>query len=256
MAVVGVLLAACGGDGGSDGSVGDIVGSASGDGDEGGRSGGESGGGGAGEEAYVEAVAASMTGDEEIPVDEATATCMATAIVDLVGVEALQQADVTPEEFRDAGNFDEVGVELPDDATNRLTDGLAGCEIAAPFREVVTDQFESEMGSELPSEATLCLDTTLDDRTAAAGLASAFIDGSGDVMEQLFLDTIVACPEVMTAIVVAEAPRALTPEEEECIGSVIAANPEVVREGISGEGDGASQELGGLIAANCPSAVG
>jgi hypothetical protein len=57
---------------------------------------------------------------------------------------------------------------------------------------------------------------------------------------------------VMTAIVVAQAPIELTPEDEACIESVVEANSDVVRSGLVERDPNATQELGVLVARECP----
>ncbi|HET6835927.1 MAG TPA: hypothetical protein VFH30_18845, partial [Acidimicrobiales bacterium] len=72
-------------------------------------------------DAYVEAVIASWneTG-VELPLDETQATCVVTGIVDVVGVAALTEAGISPDEFAAADNYASLSVELPDVATADL----------------------------------------------------------------------------------------------------------------------------------------
>src|SRR5262245_34527261 len=100
----------------------------------------ESGGGFA--DAYGRAVVGpgNETG-EGPPLDEPQVTCFATAIVDVVGVDALAWAGISPDEFAAADDYESLGIELPDDATARLSDGLRECDVVEPLEGVLIASF-------------------------------------------------------------------------------------------------------------------
>lgn len=215
-------------------------------------------GGGFGE-AYVAAVVGSWneTGDGP-PLDETQVTCFATAIVDVVGVDALAWAGISPDEFAAADNYQSLGVELPADATGRLSDALRECDVVEPLEGVLIASFPDEFGVELPPDAVECLVDHLDDQAVADGWAATFIDGSTAGIQTLVSSSVGACPAVATAVLIAQAPAELTPDAQACVGAFVRGNPELVMESFASD-DGrvaATQELGRQMAAACPDAVG
>jgi hypothetical protein len=80
---------------------------------------------------YVEATAAALRDDTEdldFDLDRDQATCFATGLVDVVGVDALTEAGISPDEFAGADSFADLDVDVPDDAGTRLA---AACPEAA-----------------------------------------------------------------------------------------------------------------------------
>lgn len=227
-----MLLAACGGDdaGSDDAGNGD------------GRS-----------QEYVEAVVASMREDDETPLHPERVDCAAAAIVDVVGVDTLTDAGISPEELAEAGNLASLDVDLPDDAGDRLGNAFAECDLGR-IEEVLIDDFTSIWGTELSSEAAGCLRDNLDDRAVTDALASAFVDGS---IEQMYMQgplasAVAACPPVMTEVLLAQTPSDLPPAAEACVSDFVEGNADLVVQGLtSGSGD-AGQELGDRLAAACP----
>jgi hypothetical protein len=202
-------------------------------------------------EAYVEAVVGSMRDDDEAPpLDEAQQTCVATAIVDVVGVDALQAADITPAEFGDADELASLDIELREDATSRLGAALGECDIAGPAEDLLIDAFTVEFGAALPPDGAACLAENLDDRALADDLAAFFVDRSDDVFQGPLLEAVGACPSVATAVLLAEAPTDLSPEAEACVTAFIEGNRELVAESFAAGSAG----LGEQIALACPEA--
>ena len=50
-------------------------------------------------------------------------------LVDVVGVDALTEAGISPDEFAAPDDLASLGVELPDDATAVLGDALGECDV-------------------------------------------------------------------------------------------------------------------------------
>jgi hypothetical protein len=241
VAAVGLLLGACGDDDPAQGPSANR----------------EGGGGFA--EAYVEAVVGSWneTG-EGPPIDETQVTCFATAIVDVVGVDALTWAGISPDEFAAADNYGSLDVEIPDDATGRLGDRLRECDVVGALEGMLIAAFPNEFGVELPPDAVACVGDHLDDQAVADGWAATFVDGSTQGIQTLVSSSVGACPAVATAVLIAQAPTELTPEAQACVGAFVRGNPELVMESFaSGGGErAATQELGRQMAAACPEAIG
>lgn len=232
-----LLVVACGGDGDGDGE-------ASGTSTPGqdGPAGGEAGD-------YVAAMTDSMAQTTD---DRQTASCMATAIVDLVGEDALRAAQVSPSELADADSLADVAVEVPDDGVTRLAGDLAGCDVADLAVDVLLQELGTRMEGGLPGDAIECFRGAVDREAAAEAVAEGFVDGRDDNFRTLVGEAVAACPQVMTAIIVAQARIELTPEDEACIASVVEANSDLVRSGLVDRNPDATEELGALVAQECP----
>jgi hypothetical protein len=227
-----VLLGACGGDDDDGGSA------TSATSDEG--------------EAYVDAIATSMREDGEVPLDAERADCAATAIVDVVGVDTLRDAGISPEELGDADSLQSLDVEVPDDVTERLGAAFDECGFAGTIKDALVDSFTSEFGSELSAEASACLRDNLSDEAVTDALAATFVDGSNEHVQEPLLAAVAACPPVATEALLAEAPTDLPPAAEACVSEFVESNPDLVARSF-GSGDAAAgQELGVQLAGACP----
>jgi hypothetical protein len=208
-------------------------------------------------QAYVDAAAASLTADEELPFDQETATCVATALVDLIGADALARAGVSPQEFAEAETYDLLAVDVPDDAEARLSESLDDCDVVSTF----TSMFAAELGVELPADAVACLDESVDRRAVTDAFASGLFAPSSEDLEEdqagfqaalqtALVDAVVACPPVVTAMFLADAPGTVTPDTQACVSALVEANPARVRDAINGD-TAAAEELGAEIGSTC-----
>ncbi|HEX2576688.1 MAG TPA: hypothetical protein VHK88_10100 [Aquihabitans sp.] len=87
------------------------------------------GSGSADRQAYVDALTAALTSDGEGLFEPAQMACLGEAFVDTIGVEELQAADISPEQFaeQDGESLEPLG--LTEDDANELYDQYATCEI-------------------------------------------------------------------------------------------------------------------------------
>jgi hypothetical protein len=212
-------------------------------------------------DSYVRSIADSIVDEEEeregVVLDRDAATCLATAVVDVVGADALAAAGVTPEELADADSFDDVDVELPDDATAQLTEDIEDCDVAEPLRDVMVGELAAEADTALPPETAACLEDAIADRAAAEAIAATYVDGSQDHLASLFADAVETCPDALVALLIGQAaPGAVTPDEEDCLRAVVEDNTELVRSGIFEQDPGAADEFGAIVARTCPGAFG
>jgi hypothetical protein len=202
---------------------------------------------------YVEAVAATITDDGgELALDEEAADCLATVLVGLVGAEALIEAGITPEELADAESFADVDVELPDEATARLSDGFATCDITDHLVDAIVEQFTSDLGADLAPESGACLAEAVDRTALLDAIAAAYIDGSDEESDALFYDMVSVCPDVLTAIMLSGVSGTTGPEEQACLRSRGEAHTPQVRSALLDEDPDAVRELGALMITECP----
>jgi hypothetical protein len=215
-----------------------------------------------GAQAYVDAAAASLTSDPELAMDQETATCIATAFVDVIGADDLAQAGVSPEEFAADETFDVPPAATTQEAATRLSETLDDCDVAGSL----TPAFASSLGVDLPPEALTCLDEHVDHQTVNDAFADSLLapsedalDEAGasleDTVEATLLDATVACPQVVTALFFADAPADVTPETQACVSALIEAEPELVRGAIGGD-SAAADELGTRIGETCADTLG
>ena len=126
------------------------VASGCGDDDDGGGDAGSDSGLSAEEEAYVDEAIEDFDPERDAPMTEQDARCVATSMVQGLGVERLEEIGITPESFSDDGDLP-VGTVDEADATT-LVDGIAEC---IDFRELFLAGFAEE-GS-ISSETADCL---------------------------------------------------------------------------------------------------
>lgn len=224
---------------------------ACGDDDGGGTSGGRAD--------YVDAVTTSLREDDETPLGAAQTICMSTAIVDVVGVDTLREAGVSPDELGDADDLTSLDIELPGDAPDRLGAAFGECGLAGPIKDLLVDNLTEDF-PELPPEAATCLADNLDDRDMTDGLAARLIDDSEDHLEEPVLTAMEACPSVTTAIFLATAPAALdlSPPAEACLREFVEDNPDLMARSLRNldpEDLEGGRELNSRLAAACPEAT-
>jgi hypothetical protein len=213
--------------------------------------------GGGSRAAYVEALTTYIRQNRELPFEANQAECMATAVIDVIGADALADAGISPEELVVAEPMALRNVDLPDDAADRLGTGLLDCDLVTPFRDLLIESPVAAVGTELPPEAATCLADNLDDRAVTAGIARTFFDGSQEHIEQPLFAAIAACPSVMTTMMLADAPSAMSPEAEACLARFVEDNPDLMAQVVTPppETDSQAREMEAALAAACPEAA-
>jgi hypothetical protein len=162
----------------------------------------DDGGGGddAAAQPYVDAVSRSLKGDEEFPVPDDTADCIGAAVVDAVGVERLEEAGITPRDFEEAEDFDDLGIELTDDDVDRLGSSLADCDLA----DAITQGFATELPGLTDSDLE-CISEGIDDDALGDAMAQGILGGDDVEPEDVVgpvLDGLKDCPDAVTALLV------------------------------------------------------
>jgi hypothetical protein len=146
----------------------------------------------AAEQAYVDEALEGFDAEREAPMTEADARCIATSMVEGVGVERLEEMGITPESFSDDGDLPDGAVEEAD--AEAMVDGISEC---IDIRGLFLAGF-NEDGS-LSAEAEECLADAFDEdlvkRTMVVLLTEgedALSDDSGVGAE--VMQTFLACP--------------------------------------------------------------
>jgi hypothetical protein len=143
---------------------------------------------------YIDAVADEIADQGDIPMDDEMAACAAAAMVNLVGVDALVEAGISPEEFGDADSLSELDVEAPVDAAARLGEAFGECDFAVLLTAAMAEGFAEAAGTELPAEGTACLEDSMGGQAVTDALATFFVDGSPGDLRTVIGDALVAVP--------------------------------------------------------------
>lgn len=198
---------------------------------------------------YVDAAASAFTsGEGGPPLPDDVAGCVGEAIVDVPGSEALRDAGVDGQDLADAADLRSLDVDLPDDAVDRLAEGLAACDLAAAIERPLLDAFAAESGAPLPDAAADCVVEAADDRAVEHGLAETFVDRSvGTPGFDALLLGLAGCPEASAELLVNGFEHQLgEPLDEaaiDCIEAHVRRAPDVVAEAFTaGSGAAALQD--------------
>lgn len=123
---------------------------------------------------YVDALVATIEGNEGEEVFEpGQVECLVGNFVDVIGVEALQAAGVSPEEFAQGNGSDfppELGVD--EAKANELYDQFAACEV--DLVEVFTKAFSSG-GGEVTAEQQACIDDVFTEANLRASFVADYL---------------------------------------------------------------------------------
>ncbi|HEY1116181.1 MAG TPA: hypothetical protein VGE43_00660 [Acidimicrobiales bacterium] len=141
------------------------------------------------DDAYVDAMAASMRQDEDLPFAPDDVDCLAGEFVGaLGGAERLEADDITPEELRGDGGLEELGLELGRDEADGIAASFGSCEVS--LSELVL----AEAGTEVPDEVRACVEENLDEEVLAEFFATVLVDEqTGDEPPEELLEPLMAC---------------------------------------------------------------
>lgn len=192
-----------------------------------------------------------LEGEDGPPLQQDAAECLATAVVEGVGADTLDEAEVTPEEFAEAESLDDLELGVDEDALRRdLADRFGGCEIGGTLVEV----FAGELPFELDDEGSACVADALDQSEALAeGLAASFVDDDSSGIQTAFLGSLADCPAIISDLIsdsIESAGVTVDAEARQCIADEVEARGE---QGIAEllEGGAAAQQLGVELAEAC-----
>ena len=139
-------------------------------------------------EAYVAALEADF--DPSMQASEDEIRCISEGVVDVIGVDNLQEAGVTPEQLAREGPG---SVELGEDEAGAIADAFIGC-LDDPMAT-----FAASMGAG-DADATACFEENLTEDQVRALLTAGFVSTQAsepsDEFMQMMSDLEAACPSV------------------------------------------------------------
>ena len=140
---------------------------------------------------YVEAMAASMQRDADLPFDDADVDCLAEEFVGaLGGADRLESDGITPEDLRGDEGLAELGLELGRDEADGIAASFGNCDVS--LAELVL----SEAGGDVPPETRSCVEENLDEDVLAEFFASVLVDEqAGDEPPEELLAPLMSCFE-------------------------------------------------------------
>ena len=203
---------------------------------------------------YIDAVSADLQDpdDDDSPgLDEETAECLATALVDVVGADRLEEDDIDPDDLADAESLDDLDITLDDDAQEQLADGIVDCDVETAIVEAAID----EIGADVPSGTTECLSDAIDDDAFSELMVASVVDGSdvgADTLLRAFADCPDALAELVAAGIEAELGAQLSSDAIECIASHIEDDPDAAADAMN---DGDVDAYGAALLEACPEIV-
>lgn len=150
---------------------------------------GDDGNAGSGDDEYVDAMAASMRQDEDLPFAEGDIDCLSEEFVDaLGGAERLEADGVTPEDLGSDEGLDELSLELGQEEADGIAASFGNCDVS--LAELVL----SEAGEEVPAEVRECVEENLDEDVLADFFATVLVDEeTGDEPPSELLEPLMAC---------------------------------------------------------------
>ncbi len=214
---------------------------------------------------YVEAVTESL-GEGSSPLTDEQLTCMAKGAIDAMGgADALREAGVSPQDFVDAESFTSAGVDVPADAAERYAASMSECGVIPAMESGVLNGLAEDLGAEIPPDGKACLSEHVDDERLGNTMAGLIFsvnedgalasDAGLETIQAIVIDALVACPSVMRAVLMPDAPPALSPEEETCVTGFATAHRDVIARifPLYGESPEVVQEAAAQLASACPS---
>ena len=182
--------------------------------------------------------------------DDETRECVTSALVDAIGLDRLEGAEVTPEDFVAADSFADLGIEEDDELRADLAAELEPCDLGAPLADVMVADFPVAPSD----EDRACVAASLNESEVfRLGLADMFIAESDAVLQEAFVPTLAACPALMGnlfADLMEDAGIPLDDAGRQCLTDELAARGDAAVEQILAGGAPAEQ-LGAEILPIC-----
>lgn len=144
---------------------------------------------------YVDALVAEFEAEDDFPFETEQARCLAEGFVDTVGVDELEENDITPEELAGSDDPSALGLELGEDEANGFADTIKGCDFSVGELFLAGAR---ESGVEVPDGLAECIDDNVDEDAFYDLVAQSIIDEESvdeAASAALFTDVAEACPE-------------------------------------------------------------
>lgn len=182
---------------------------------------------------YVNALSDVFTSGESGPeLNDETADCIASAIVELAGVPALTAADISPDDLADSGDLEELGLQIPTDAATTLAADFAECELGGNVVDAFVRAFADESGGDISDEDVECIVEATPADDVEAALAATFVsadEGAGAF--DAVMAGMASCPDAITQLLINGFETAngesvdVTDEAKECLAEQVEADP-------------------------------
>jgi len=202
---------------------------------------------------YIDATVEDLD-DDDFPLGEEQAECMATTVVEAVGADRLEDEGIDPEEFGAADSFAELDIELEDDAVEQMGEDIVACDLGGALVEA----FAAEVGGKLSDASLECMVDGLDDEELGRALALGFVDGDDPEAQaqvgNAVLAGIATCPDATTELVVHSIEQAggikLSGDGQACIADYLEAHPDDAAQ-VFTDGGANSESIGQQIGLAC-----
>lgn len=187
---------------------------------------------GASRDDYVDAATDALADagdDENVTFDDDDAECLAEAVVDAIGVDELNDAGISADDFVEVDALEELDVDIDDDVVDAMTDAVQDCEInfANSLAEEITGQFGEGV---LSDEALECVGTEIGaSQELAEVFAESLITGNASGGEAAGFEAAQAafgeCPEALTGFFAAgleQGGLTVSDEAKDCLNEQVA----------------------------------
>jgi hypothetical protein len=143
---------------------------------------------------YVDALVADLQEGGDFPFETADARCLAEGFVDTIGVDVLEERDITPEELAATSDPGDLGIEFGDEEADGFADAVAGCDLSVG--ELLLAGARSS-GAEIPEDLVGCIDENIDEEAFYGFVADSIVDAEAvdeAAVTAVFTDVAEACP--------------------------------------------------------------
>jgi hypothetical protein len=158
----------------------------------GGAAAGCSGDDGTDAQPYVDALSEELQSDQDFPIEEDQADCIAEASIDALGAGFLEDNDISPEDVADVDGPDELDVELSEDQARGTAAAFVDCDVS--FGEAFA-------GAGASDEAIECVDDNLDDDVLVDAFTAQYLgdeDEANQIFEEMFTTVSEECEDLFT----------------------------------------------------------
>lgn len=158
----GLLLAACGDDGGDSA---------------------------AGSNEYSDAIGEAIRSEGDVPFSDDEIDCLSQELVDAVGgPSTFEDAGIEPGDLAGTSDLSESGLELGDEEATAVAASFGKCDIN------LTEAFLDDLGEDVPDDVKSCIEENLSEDAFADLFAQALVSGGeGDELPPELLQDLTAC---------------------------------------------------------------